>query len=149
MILGADTQNKELREAGSKRIDTSGRTETSNGYAAKIASSKNSTVGSADSGFTGVEHSKDSTKSDPVKGSFEGYMGGSSTHIQMNNSGYLNPSLQTARNNKEFVNQDMAKQFSGSTKSPGYSIMDNYSGSYAEKSSAQIVNQINKRNNLS
>ena len=40
MIFGADKQNKNLKDAAAKTKDTSVRTETSNAYAAKIASDK-------------------------------------------------------------------------------------------------------------
>jgi hypothetical protein len=148
MIFGADTQNKNLRDAASKTVDTSGRTETSNKYAAKIASSKNTSVGSDESGSPSVEHSKKPVQSDQIKGSFEGYMNGSAAHIQMNNSGYLNTSLQTARNNKEFASHSSGQMGSSFENPFNRSIMNNTSGFYQKGSSAQIVTEINKRNNL-
>jgi hypothetical protein len=96
MILGADAQNKNLSDAAKKRIDTSPRTRTSNALAAKISSSKSN--GSEQSS---VVHSSRSSlsesKPDPVKGSKEGLMDGSSTTIQMSEDGYDNPKIQKAR----------------------------------------------------
>lgn len=148
MIFGADTQNKNLKDAASKRIDTSHRTQTSNKYAAAISSSKNTSVGSDESGPQSVGHSKSPNTSDSIKGSFEGYIGGSSTHIQMNNSGYLNTSMQTARNNKSDLQPDFSFQETQFTKSNNYSIMNNMSKSYQKDSSAQRITEINKRNNM-
>lgn len=148
MIFGADTQNKNLRDASSKRIDTSHRTQTANKYAAAISSSKNTSVGSDESGPKSVEHSKSPNTSDSIKGSFEGYMSGSSAHVQMNGSGYLNTSMQSARYSKgssDGVGSIEAAQF---TKSSGYSIMNNTSRSYQQGSSAQRMTEINKRNNM-
>lgn len=148
MIFGADTQNKNLRDASSKRIDTSHRSQTANKYAAAISSSKNSSVGADESGPTTVEHSKKPMKSDSIKGSFEGYMSGSSAYIQMNNSGYLNSSMQSARYNKNTADHGMGIDTSYFTNSSNYSIMNNTSRSYQKDSSAEKIRDIDKRNNI-
>lgn len=148
MIFGADTQNKNLRDASSKRIDTSHRSQTANKYAAAISSSKNSSVGADESGPTTVQYSKKPMKSDSIKGSFEGYMGGSSTHIQMNGSGYLNSSIQSARQIKATADHGMGMDVSHFTNSSNYSIMNNTSRSYQKDSSAQKIKDIDKRNNI-
>jgi len=148
MIFGADTQNKNLKDAASKRVDTSPRTETSNKYAAAIASSKNTSVGADESGPKSVSHSQRPTKSDPVKGSFEGYMHGAATHIQMNNSGYLNPSVQKARYNKATASHAGAASSLSFTKPGRSSIMNNNARIGESSSSSERIKEINKRNNL-
>lgn len=98
MILGADNQNKNLAKQAAKRIDTSSRTRTSNAYAAKIASSKNSTKPSDQNKVESSSRRINSDlKPDPVRGSFEGLVKQSAGHIQMDGDGYDNPSFQTAR----------------------------------------------------
>lgn len=148
MIFGADTQNKNLKDAASKRVDTSPRTETSNKYAASIASSKNTSMGADESGPKSVGHSQKPRRSDPVKGSFEGYMHGAATHIQMNNSGYLNPTLQKARYNKSSASHSSALDVPSFTKSNKSSIMNNNARVGESSSSSERIKEINKRNNL-
>jgi hypothetical protein len=148
MIFGADSQNKNLKDAAAKRIDTSPRTETSNKYAATIASSKNTSVGADESGPKSVGHSRNPKRSDPIKGSFEGYMHGAATHIQMNNSGYLNKAMQNARYNKASVNHNGAANTLSFTKSNKSSIMNNNARVGESNSSSERIKEINKRNNL-
>jgi hypothetical protein len=148
MIFGADSQNKNLKDAASKRIDTSPRTETSNKYAATIASSKNTSIGADESGPKSVSHSKSPRRSDPIKGSFEGYMHGAATHIQINNSGYLNKAMQNARYNKPSINQNGAANISSFTKSNKSSIMNNNARVGISDSSSERIKEINKRNSL-
>lgn len=150
MIFGADKQNKNLKDAASKRIDTSPRTQTSNKYAAKIASSKNISSGSDTSGAQSTQYTPKSNinQSDPLRGSWEGLDKGSSTHIQMNGTGYLNPSIQKARYNKKFASHSGNLRQDSFVKRNYRSIIDNRSGKGMEGSSSEIINSMNKRNNL-
>ena len=150
MIFGADKQNKNLKDAASKRIDTSPRTQTSNKYAAKIASSKNISSGSEASGAQSTEYSPkgDMRQSDPLRGSWEGLDKGSSTHIQMNGTGYLNPAIQKARYNKTFASHSGNLRQDSFTKRNFRSIIDNRSGNTVEGSSSEIISSLNRRNNL-
>jgi hypothetical protein len=150
MIFGADKQNKNLKDAASKRIDTTPRTQTSNKYAAKIASSKNTSSGSDVSGTQSTQYTPKGqiNQSDPLRGSWEGLDKGSSTYIQMNGTGYLNPSIQKARYNKKFASHSGDLRQDSFTKRNFRSIIDNRSGSTMEGSSSQIVSSMNKRNNL-
>jgi len=148
MIFGADTQNKNLKDAASKRIDTSPRTETSNKYSATISSSRTSSTGSNAIGSDSVVHNKKPTRSDPVKGSFEGYMHGAATHIQVNNSGYLNPSVQKARYNKISASNNGASRQLPFTKPGRSSIMNNTSRISLSDDSSSRIKEINKRNNV-
>lgn len=150
MIFGADKQNKNLKDAASKRIDTSPRTQTSNKYAAKIASSKNISSGSDTSGAQSTQYTPKSNinQSDPLRGSWEGLDKGSSTYIQMNGTGYLNPSIQKARYNKKFASHSGNLRQDSFVKRNYRSIIDNRSGKGMEGSSSEIINSMNKRNNL-
>ena len=150
MIFGADKQNKNLKDAASKRIDTSPRTQTSNKYAARIASSKNISSGSDVSGAQSVEYASKGTtgQSDALKGSWEGLDKGSSTYIQMNGTGYLNPAIQKARYNKNFASHSGDLKQNSFTKRNFRSIIDNRTNNTMEGSSSQIVSLMNKRNNL-
>jgi hypothetical protein len=149
MIFGANAQNKNFRDAASQRKDTSERTKTSNKYAAKIASSKNTSVGTDSSAATSVQHEPRSqhSKSDNIKGSWEGYSGGASAYIQMNKSGYDNPSIQKARYQKYQASHKSRHKNADFTKIDTRSIINNMSSSYASGSSADKIQEINKRNN--
>lgn len=101
MIFGADSQNKNLKDAASKRIDTTPRTRTANKMSARIATSKTKDNATSVDTKSTVAHEPRSTindgVSDPVRGSFEGLMNAPSTVIQQNGIGYANKSIQTAR----------------------------------------------------
>lgn len=103
MIIGSDNQNKNLAKAASRKIDTSSRTRTSNAYAAKIATSKNSSKSeSSTRDMTVSSRSQNSSEqSDVMKGSYEGLVKQSSTLIQMDGQGYDNPGFQSARYKKK------------------------------------------------
>jgi hypothetical protein len=143
MIFGADKQNKNLKEASSKRIDTTPRARTSNKMAAKIASSKTSESSSSVANKTTVAPQSRKTRndgvSDPVRGSFEGLMHAPGTVIQGNNSGYLNKSFQTARyeNKQKFQGVNISKNFTPFKK---YDKISNYSSMAAKNSSIQKMN---------
>lgn len=148
MIFGADSQNKNLKDAASKQPNRFNKTETSSKYAAAISSSKNTTSGSQEGSQSSVGAASSPRRSDPIKGSLEGYMHGASTHIQMKGSGYSNPTLQKARYNKITANQEGSMRASSFTKSAKSSIMNNNARLGISDSSSERIKQINKRNNL-
>ena len=100
MIFGADSQNKNLRDAASKRIDTTPRTRTANKMSARIASSTTKdNATSVDTKNTIVSEPRSQLNngvSDPVRGSLEGYMNAPSAVIQPSGTGYDNKAIQTA-----------------------------------------------------
>ena len=148
MIFGADSQNKNLKDAASKQPNRFNKTETSNKYAASIASSKNATSGSEEGSQATVAATRNPRRSDQIKGSLEGYMHGASTHIQMKGSGYSNPTLQRARYNKVTADQNSAMNPMSFTKSAKSSIMNNNARLGISDSSSERIKEINKRNNL-
>jgi len=151
MIFGADVQNKNLKDAGSKPKDTSHRTVTSNKYAARVSSSKNTSVGADSSGAPSTSHESRAkiAKSDNLKGSWEGLDKSSSAYISMNGSGYDNKSLQTARTNRPQAGHNSVNFSQQSfTKRNSLDIINNMSRSSLSNSSSDRVNTINKRNNL-
>jgi hypothetical protein len=143
MIFGADKQNKNLKEASSKRIDTTPRTRTSNKMAAKISTSKTSESSGSVANKTTVAPQSRKTRndgvSDPVRGSFEGLMNAPSTVIQGNNSGYLDKGFQTARykNKTKFEGVNISKNFTPFKK---YDKITNYSSMAAKNSSVSKIN---------
>jgi hypothetical protein len=150
MILGADSQNKNLKEAASKRIDTSPRTKTANAFAARIATSKNDS--SARNNVTNDSRSVLSkTKPDPIKGSMEGYSNSVTTLIQGEGDGYDNKDFQHARNNKKQINeiisnQNISNKLSSSVKKNG--IITNHSSSFSSNSTAAKLSEHIKTDNL-
>jgi hypothetical protein len=150
MILGADSQNKNLKEAASKRIDTSPRTKTSNAFAARIATNKNDS--SARNNVTTNSRSVLSKmKPDPIKGSMEGYSNSKTTIIQGDGDGYDNPSFQKARYSKNEItaiaaNQNMGSKLSNSVKKNG--IITNHSSSFNSNSTAAKMSEHIKTDNL-
>ena len=143
MILGADSQNKNLKEAASKRVDTSPRTKTSNAFAARIASNKNDS--SARNNVTVDSRSVLSgMKPDPIKGSMEGYSNSKTTILQGNGDGYDNPNFQKARYDKNQIgaiaaSQNMGSKLSSSVKKSG--IITNHSSKFSENSSASKLSE--------
>lgn len=150
MILGADKQNKNLREAAAKTKDTSPRIKSSNNYAAKIASGKGDkrSANAADAKDTAHESKKNLKTSDTVKWSKEGLMNEKSTLIQMNNSGYANKKNQLARYSKSFETHKspfMQRDFTNTQQS---GIVDNYSGFTQESSSSSRIKAMQKLNTI-
>lgn len=150
MILGADKQNKNLREAAAKTKDTSPRTETSNRYAARIASGKGNkrTVDSANAKDTAYQSRKNLKTSDTIKWSKEGLMDNKSAYVQMNGSGYANKKIQLARYSKNFETHKspfMQKDFTNIKQS---GIVDNYSGVTQEGSSSSRIKAMQKLNTI-
>lgn len=151
MIFGADTQNKNLKDAANKPKDTSHRTVTSNKYAARVSSSKNTSVGSDRSSQQSVssESRRNIRGSDKIKGSYEGLDNSSSGHIIMNGTGYDNKALHGARNIKQFASHNNVNYSQESfTNRNSLDIINNMSGSTQANSSSDKINQINKKNRL-
>jgi hypothetical protein len=149
MIFGADSQNKNLSDAASKRVDTSPRTRTSNALAAKISTSK--TGGSKQSEV--VQESRSSlkgAKSDPVRGSKEGLVDGPSTVIQMSGDGYDNPGIQRARYEQSQIgfkqNNNISNKLNFSSKKNG--IIDNQSSTFNLNTSAYMLKEHLKADQL-
>lgn len=144
MIFGADAQNKNLKKASSKRIDTTPRTKTSNKLAARVASSKKTdNTNPVDNQRTVSAEPRSSLNngvSDPIRGSFEGLMSAPSAVIQMNNTGYANSQIQTARYKvkKKFQGLDnIQKKFEPFKK---YDKINRYGSITAKNSSANKLN---------
>lgn len=143
MIFGADKQNKNLKDASSKRIDTTPRTRTSNKLAAKIATSKTSESATSVASKTSVAPQSRLTRndgvSDPVRGSFEGLMHAPGTVIQGSNSGYLDKSFQTARYKakQNFQGINISKNFTPFKK---YDKVNNYTSMAKKDSSIEKMN---------
>lgn len=143
MIFGSDKQNKNLKNAASKRIDTTPRTRTSNKMAAKIATSKTSDYSSSVATKSTVAQNSRVTRNDgspdPVRGSFEGLMNAPGTVIEGNNSGYLSKSFQTARYKQKtkFQGLNISKNFTPFKK---YDKMSNHSSMASRNSSVEKMN---------
>jgi hypothetical protein len=143
MIFGSDSQNKNLKNAASKRIDTTPRTRTSNKMAAKIATSKTSESSGSVASKTSVapvgRAQRNDGVSDPVRGSFEGLSNAPSTVIQGNNTGYMSKSFQTARYKEKvkFKGLDVSKNFTPFKK---YDKITNYSSMASKNSSVAKMN---------
>lgn len=145
MILGASNQNKNLSSQGLKPKDTSHRVTRVNKYSAKIAKSETGEKAN-------VENAQAVTSrrpSDQVKGSYEGLDRGKSTVINMNGSGYDNPTNQQARNEKlnrqnVVLSNRSDMDFNSSFRS---SIINNYSGTTMQGSSSDRISKIIKTNN--
>lgn len=146
MIYGADSQNKQLSEAGNKPKDTSPRTQAALGYSAEVTkASKSSQDLSQDSD---VKFSPSKTGS--VKGSWEGYSDAKSAVIQPNNYGYSDKNIQTARyKNKNQILESLNDSVPLIGNNKGFSdIMTNYSNFTMENSSSEKINKIVKNNNM-
>lgn len=142
MILGADTQNKNLSNAAKKRIDTSPRTRTSNALSARIANSKQGTPN--ESKVSNQSRSTLSSSSpDPLRGSREGLMDASSTLIQASGDGYDDQEMQGARyknkNTKLEISKDIANKLG--TKTNKNAIINNQSSKFNLNSSAHLLNE--------
>jgi len=148
MIFGADKQNKNLKEAAAKTKDTSPRTQTSNKYAAKIASNKNNSTALEASQAKNIKFNskKNINRSDTLKGSKEGLMDGKSTHLQMNNSGYLSKRLQEARYNKSHQSHVSPFMKSNFTNYHNNDIINNYSGVTQKDSSSSRLDALSRIN---
>jgi hypothetical protein len=83
--------------------------------------------------------------SDPLKGSYEGYMNSSPAYIQANGAGYDNPTNQQARYNKKsfFLTGD-SLAFNNSNNIKNSAIIDNYSSTLKRNSSGDRLLQMRK-----
>lgn len=150
MASGIQNQNKTLADAAKTPKDTSHRTVTSNRYAARIASNKNSSSGSdqtASSSTTSAPRAKINS-SDKIKGSWEGLDKGARADIVMNNTGYLNDQIQTARKTLKSASHKSvnftANAFTGAKK---LDIINNNTMATHANSSSSKIKEIVKRNN--
>jgi hypothetical protein len=83
--------------------------------------------------------------SDPLKGSYEGYMNSSPAYIQANGAGYDNPATQQARyNKKSFSLSGDPLTFNNSNNIKNSAIIDNYSSSLKRNSSGDRLLQMRK-----
>ena len=143
MIYGAKVQNKTLKAAASDRIDTSPRVQKSTQLSAKVSGS--TMPGRITGGENKVNHNPVATKnsmghlSGKPRGSMEGLVKNSSTMIQMNGTGYLNPRFQKARysQSQKFQGIDTNKHFTNIKKS---GKIDKHSSIAAMNSSAYKMN---------
>lgn len=151
MNLDVGVQNKKLASAASAPKDTSHRTLTSNKYAAKVASKKNMSSGSDNTGPKSVQHEarRRMNRSDNIKGSMEGLDNSSRADIVMNGSGYLNPDLQTARNVKPAATHSRSNFMQSKfTNSKNLDIISNMTNMSSKGSSSSIIREMNKRNHM-
>ena len=83
--------------------------------------------------------------SDPMKGSYEGYMNSSPAYIQANGAGYDNPANQQARYRQKTssVLGDTPKFTPISNNMNNSAIIDNYSSSLKRNSSGDRLNKMN------
>lgn len=145
MIVGASNQNRALSSEGLKPKDTSHRVTRVNKYSAKIANSKTGEKANTETAQAALPR----RPADKMKGSYEGLDVGKSTVINMNGSGYDNPTNQQARNAKlsqkaTVMSERTEVDFNSNSK---YSIMNNYSGMTAEGSSSDRIRRVIKTNN--
>jgi len=146
------SQNKNLSEAGKKRIDTSPRVEKSINDSASV-SSNNRQENTTENKQRINASSKTITSARP---SYEGYINSSSAHISFNNVGYLNKSIQKNRfqqnpTQKAFDNKDA--MLSSIKNMESSAIMKrhteyNYSNVYSKGSSSQLIKNMIDYNNL-
>lgn len=82
--------------------------------------------------------------SDPLKGSYEGYMNSSPAYIQANGAGYDNPANQQARyKQKTSLAMGDTPTFRPISNNPGNSaIIDNYSSALKRDSSGDRLSQM-------
>ncbi len=84
--------------------------------------------------------------SDPLKGSYEGYMNSSPAYIQANGAGYDNKANQQARYNKKSfsLTGDSLALKNNSNNIKNSAIIDNYSSSLKRNSSGDRLLQMRK-----
>lgn len=144
MIFGADSQNKNLKQAASKRIDTTPRARTANKMSARIATNKTKdNATSVDQKSTVVHQSRSTLNdgvSDPIRGSFEGLMNAPSTVIQLNDIGYDNKSIQTARYRPKLNLKNLSFENKNFGSFKKYGKITRYNSTTAKNSSANKMN---------
>lgn len=134
-LLNAD-YNKRLKDAANARPDTAPRVGRSVELSAQVShtpsSGKPSAVQASKSSVTETPEPV-APPSDPVRGSYEGYMRSAPAWIQANNTGYDNPKNQQARQTKNISGKNEThiptiKNLSNSFNKPNMSgIINNYS----------------------
>jgi hypothetical protein len=151
-LLNAD-YNKRLKDAASARPDTRPRVGKSVDLSAQVShmpsSGKPSVVQSNKAETTNTEETIP-VPSDPVKGSYEGYMRSAPAYIQANGAGYDNPKNQQARQTKNISGKNQThiqniKSLSNSfNRNNNSGIMRNYSRAMKAKTSGAKIAEINK-----
>lgn len=151
-LLNAD-YNKKLKDAAIARPDTRPRVGRSIQLSAQVShtpsSNKPSAVKENKTQITDTPEPA-SIPSDPVKGSYEGYMRSAPAYIQMNNTGYDNPKNQQARQLKNISGKNEThiqniKSLSNSfNKNNSSGIMNNYSKVMKANTSSAKIAEMNK-----
>lgn len=145
-FFGADSQNKNLRQASNIRVGSTVKARTANKYSAAISNSKtksfSSSPGERRTVLSESRSSLNDGKPDPVRGSYEGLDNSRSTHIQMSGIGYDKSSIQTARysNKQKFINPVKSSSFLF-TNLAEKSIIRNYSNATMRDSSSDRMNK--------
>lgn len=152
MIFGADNQNKNLRLAADRKVDSTAKTRSSNQYAVKIAS-RNTAQNSGSQKHQQTTRSESRStindgKADPIRGSFEGLDNSKSAYIQSNGVGYANKALQNARNTLKTSNIQPGTAINGLsfTNRQNQGIINNYSNYTSVNSSSDRLSNILKMN---
>lgn len=151
-LLNAD-YNKKLKDAANARPDTRPRVGKSTNLSAQVShtpsSGKPNPVKANKTEITDTPEAA-SVPSDPLKGSYEGYMRSAPAYIQANNTGYDNPKHQQARQTKNISGKNEThiptiKNLSNSFNKPNMSgIINNYSKVMKANTSGARLAEINK-----
>lgn len=151
-LLNAD-YNKRLKDAANARPDTAPRVGRSVELSAQVShipsSGKPSAVQANKSSVTETPEPV-APPSDPVRGSYEGYMRSAPAWIQANNTGYDNPKNQQARQTKNISGKNEThiptiKNLSNSFNKPNMSgIINNYSRVMKANTSGARLAEMNK-----
>lgn len=151
-LLNAD-YNKKLKDAASARPDTRPRVGKSVNLSAQVShtpsSGKPNVVKENKTQITDTPQAA-SIPSDPVKGSYEGYMRSAPAWIQANNTGYDNPKNQQARQTKNISGKNQThiqniKSLSNSfNKNNKSGIINNYSKVMKANTSGAKIAEMNK-----
>lgn len=156
MIFDAENQNKTLKEAGQKNIDTSPRVQEAIGESKKVTTGKEESSRSVDTGKRKISQSKD--RKIGGKPSYEGYMHSPSASISINNTGYLNKDFQFSRNSDNKLNQFLGNKDQMLSKNqstlaslqgvPRGMSVTNYSKFTESNSSSSRMSAIIRNNNI-
>jgi len=151
-LVNAD-HNKKLKDAASARPDTRPRVGRSVELSAQVShmpsSGKPSVVQEEKRQTTQTDQST-VPPSDPMKGSYEGYMRSAPAYIQMGGTGYDNPKNQQARQLKNISGRNDThiqniKSLSNSfNKNNSSGIMNNYSKALKKNTSGARITEMNK-----
>jgi len=151
-LLNAD-YNKRLKDAANARPDTRPRVGRSVELSAQVSHTpsggKPSVVQEEKRQLTQTQKPV-AVPSDPMKGSYEGYMRSAPAYIQMNNTGYDNPKNQQARQLKNISGRNEThiqniKSLSNSfNKNNNFGIINNYSKALKKNTSGARIAEMNK-----